>query len=437
MFCIGPVALLGFSPSIGLPLCETPVELMPFEFHKKVLDNDLTVIAECNGDAHTAAVGFFVKTGTRDEIASEMGVSHFLEHMMFKGTQRRSADDVNRAFDDIGANYNAFTSHEQTVYFAQVLPEYLSHAIDLLGDILRPSLRDDDFEMEKKVIVEEIGMYDDRPSWRLQDAMLETYFGGHTLGYRVLGTPATVGQLTATQMRLYFEQRYASDNIIVVGAGRIDFDAFVDDVRQIAGQWCPAGVTRDYVDPQPAVLQRSIRDQQVTRHYLALMCLGPSAQDDLRYTARVLADVLGDADGSRLYWDLVDPGLADEADFSFLPYDRTGSYFGYASCAPDRASEVESRFIETIDAVAGAVTADEVERVKNKLATAATVVGERPLGRMRYLGGQWSYLGQYLPLVEELHRLMEVSVGDLHDLMDRMPFEPKTIVRLTPVEQPN
>src|SRR5690606_29036790 len=108
-----------------------------------------------------------------------MGVSHFLEHMMFKGTARRTADDVNREFDELGANYNAYTSHESTVYYAQVLPEFLPRAVDLIGDMLRPALRQEDFDIEKNVILEEIGMYEDRPDWRLHDVLLEKHFDDH------------------------------------------------------------------------------------------------------------------------------------------------------------------------------------------------------------------------------------------------------------------
>ena len=167
---------------------------MAVNFQKHTLPNGLTVLAEVAPEAHTAAVGFFVKAGARDETGELMGVSHFLEHMMFKGTARRTADDVNREFDEIGADYNAFTSHEQTVYYAHVLPEFLPRAVDLLGDMLRPALRTDDFDMEKNVILEEIGMYDDRPEWVLQDRLLEEYFRGHPLGYRVLRTRASTSE---------------------------------------------------------------------------------------------------------------------------------------------------------------------------------------------------------------------------------------------------
>lgn len=405
---------------------------MALSFHHHELPNGLNVIAEANDDAHTSAVGFFVRTGTRDEARPLMGVSHFLEHMMFKGTARRTADDVNREFDEIGANYNAFTSHEMTVYYAQVLPEFLPRAIDLLGDMLRPALRGDDFDMEKKVIIEEIGMYDDRPTWRLQDILLEDYFGEHPLGYRVLGTVASIEALAAKQMCDYFTQRYSPDNIVVSAAGRIDFDALVEDVSKIAGHWAPTGATREYAGVAPTPHDRTLRDGKVSRHYMAMMCPGPSAQEERRYAAKVLADVLGDSDGSRIYWALVDPGLADEADLSFLPYDRTGAYFAYASCDPARAEQVERVLFETIDSFVNDIQDDEIERAKNKLATQATLQGENPSGRMRGLGGQWTYQGEYRPLDEELARIMAVTVDDVRELLGDQPFQPRTIVRMTP-----
>jgi len=405
---------------------------MPPTFQHHVLPNGLTVVAEPNPDAHTAAVGYFVKTGARDESAPVMGVSHFLEHMMFKGTARRSADDVNREFDEIGANYNAFTSHEQTVYYAHVLPEFLPRAVDLIGDILRPALREDDFSMEKNVILEEIGMYDDRPAWRLQDALLEHYFGEHPMGYRVLGTKQTVTDLTAGQMRDYFQQRYASDNVVVSAVGRFDFEALLKDIEKVAGDWQPSGATRAYADPSLADAAHTVTDDKVTRHYIGLLCPAPSAQDDDRYAAKVLADVIGDSDGSRIYWALIDPGLADEADFTFMPQDRLGCYLGYASCDPARAEQVEQVLIKTIDTAIDRLTDAEVERAKNKLATSATLQGESPRGRMSSIGSTWSYLGKYLPLEEELAQVMAVTADDLRRLVSDRPFTPKTLLRLGP-----
>ncbi|MCC7191331.1 MAG: insulinase family protein [Phycisphaeraceae bacterium] len=401
-------------------------------FHHRKLSNGLTVIAETNSAAHTSAVGFFVKAGTRDEEKPLMGVSHFLEHMMFKGSARRTADDVNREFDEIGANYNAYTSQETTVYYAQVLPEFLPRAIDLLGDMLRPALRSEDFLMEKNVILEEIGMYEDRPQWRLQDTLMETHFGEHPLAYRVLGTSDSIKALTRDQMERYFQTRYSPDNIVVAAAGKVDFEKFVDDVSKVAGSWTPTGAKRSYSDPCCDTHIKVIADTKVKRQYLAMICPGPSAQDLRRYAAKVLSDVVGDSEGSRLYWALVDPGLADEADFYFGPQDCCGIYLASATCDPERVEQVEKILLETIDNYVNSIDSAEIERAKNKLATQATLEGENPAGRMRGLGSQWTYLGEYLPLAEELQRIKAVSEADIKALIADWPFKPRTVVRLGP-----
>jgi predicted Zn-dependent peptidase len=184
------------------------------KFRSHTLENGLEIVAECNDAVYSQGVGFFVRTGSRDETDAVAGVSHFLEHMVFKGTPHRSADDVNREFDELGAHYNAFTSEENTVYYAAVLPEYQEPCIDLLADIMRPSLRDEDFEMEKKVILEEIQMYADQPPFGMDDKIKELHYGDHPLARSVLGTLDTVGDLSVEQMRTYFESHHKRPYVI-------------------------------------------------------------------------------------------------------------------------------------------------------------------------------------------------------------------------------
>lgn len=407
---------------------------MPITFHQTTLPNGLTILAESSDDARTSAVGFFVKAGTRDETLPVMGVSHFLEHMMFKGTARRTADDVNREFDEIGADYNAYTSHEKTVYYAHVLPEFLPHAVDLLGDMLRPALREDDFSMEKNVILEEISMYEDRPQWRLQDNLLEKYFGVHALGYRVLGTNESIKALEASQMREYFQHRYSSDNIVVTAAGQIDFDKLVADVQKIAGHWQPTAAKRNYAAPLIYPGDHVMTDAKLNRHYIGMISPGPSIQDETRYAASVMSDCLGDSEGSKLYWALVDPGLADEADISHMGMDQIGCYMAYASCDPDRKTQVRQMLLKVLDEAAGSITEQDVQRTKNKLATQATVHGESSAGRMRALGGQWLNLGKYTSLAEEVEKMMAVSLDDIHRHLDTKPFAQRCVIELGPGE---
>lgn len=170
------------------------------EFKKKKLANGLAVIGEVNKSAKSAAVGFFVKTGSRDESKQINGASHFLEHMLFKGTERLSAFEVNEAFDRTGAQFNAFTSEENTVFYAAVLPEYLVEVTELWIELMRPALRDEDFDIEKNVIKEEIAMYKDLPSYDVLDRCRSLHFDSHPCGNSILGGEESIGNLTAEQM---------------------------------------------------------------------------------------------------------------------------------------------------------------------------------------------------------------------------------------------
>mgnify|MGYP002624923945 CR=1 FL=1 len=193
------------------------------KFHRQILPNGLEIVAEVNDAAVSSAIGYFVRTGSRDEWDAVSGVSHFLEHMVFKGTERRSAADANREFDEIGADYNAFTSEENIVYYASALPEYVDCAVRLFGDLLHPALRDDDFETEKQVIIEEIRMYEDQPPFGADERCKAIHFGTHPMGRSILGTVESITNLTAEDMRAYARQKYSPKNITLVGAGRIDF----------------------------------------------------------------------------------------------------------------------------------------------------------------------------------------------------------------------
>ena len=215
------------------------------EFLTHVLPNGLEIVAECNPEAYSTALGFIVKTGARDESDEIAGVSHFLEHMAFKGTPTRSADDVNRELDEMGSHCNAGTSEETTVFYAPVLPEYQTRATEVLADILRPALREADFQTEKKVILEEIQMFEDQPPFGADEKCRAAFFGDHPLGRSVLGTMASIEALPVAAMRDYFCRRYAPGNIVLAAAGRVDFERMVADCRRACGGWepaeCPAG----------------------------------------------------------------------------------------------------------------------------------------------------------------------------------------------------
>ncbi|MBI3862174.1 MAG: insulinase family protein, partial [Planctomycetia bacterium] len=255
------------------------------QFHEARLANGLQIIAEQSPSVHSVAVGFFVRTGSRDETDEVSGVSHFLEHMVFKGTARNSADDVNRIFDEVGAKYNASTSEEITLFYAAVLPEYLPQSFDLLADILRPALRQDDFDMEKKVILEEIGMYDDQPTYTAYENLMQTHFSGHPLGHSVLGTNESIGALKCEQMRAYHQTRYASGNIVLAVAGKFDWPELLALAEKNCSGWPAGGGARRTAEAHPAGGFKLITKSSSMLQHVMHMAPAPPASSPLRYAA--------------------------------------------------------------------------------------------------------------------------------------------------------
>src|SRR5947209_6846406 len=308
---------------------------MPLKFHHTQLSNGLDIVAELNPDAHSVALGLFVKTGSRDEDPNVNGVSHFLEHMMFKGSSKYSWEDVNRIFDEIGAKYNAFTSQEMTAYYANVLPEFTEKAIEHLSHLLRPAIRVDDFTTEKKVILEEIAMYLDDPGHRLYEKLMEVHFGNHPLSMSILGSSESIQKLQRDTMAQYFSSRYGPGNMVFAATGKLEFDQIVRLAEKYCGDWPHVDAPRVQPEPIYKPQRLALADPKLNRQYTMGMTPGPSAQDERRFAARVLADVVGDSDGSRFYWALVDNAIAEEADFGFYPQEGCGIFYITPATAPD------------------------------------------------------------------------------------------------------
>ncbi len=405
---------------------------MPLTFHHKQLSNGLDIVAELNPDAHSVAMGLFVKTGSRDEDFSVNGVSHFLEHMMFKGSSKYTWEDVNRIFDELGAKYNAYTSQEMTAYYANVLPEFTERAMEHLSHLLRPAIRVEDFTTEKKVILEEIAMYLDDPGHRVYEKLMELHFGNHPLSMSILGSAESIEKLQRDQMAEYFQSRYGPGNMVLSATGRVDFNEVVDLAEKYCGDWPHVNAERKQPSPFYKTQNFEMTDAKLNRQYLMGMTPGPSAQDDRRFAARVLADVIGDSDGSRFYWALVDNAIAEEADFGFYPHDACGSFYISLTSDPERIDEALAIARAEMEKVKTDLKDDEVERAKNKIASSIVLSGEIPSGRMRSIGSQWIYNKQYRPLELDMATLMAVTPDSLKQLMTEFPFDPITIVRLGP-----
>lgn len=403
-------------------------------FHQTTLDNGLEVIAELNDDAHSIAAGFFVKAGSRDEAADEAGVSHFLEHMTFKGTESRDALTVNLDFDRVGAKHNAQTSEEDTLYHFTSLPEYLPKAFDVLADILRPTLREEDFETEKKVIIEEILMYMDNPMSVAYEAAKAAHFAGHPLGNSILGTVESITALKADQMRAYFNGRYSPSNIVLGFAGKGDWDELVALASGRCAGWTGGGAPARVAEPvRGARAFQSILREEDQQETVVGVADGPPLESDDRYAAHLLATILGDHANSRLYWALIDPGFADGAELSYQDYNQAGGFHTFLSCEPDETQENLGRVAEVYRrAMAEGVTEQELSRAKNKVLARSVLRSERPMGRLATLGFNWVYRREHMPLEREMAAYSSVSVNQIRRLLDEWPLWPMTIAAVGP-----
>ena len=408
---------------------------MPLTFHHAQLRNGLDIVAEINPDSHSFAAGLFVKTGARDETPQVNGVSHFLEHMMFKGSDKLTWEDVNRIFDEIGARYNAFTTQEMTAYYANVLPEFTERTIEHLSHLLRPAIRVEDFTTEKKVILEEIAMYLDDPGHRLYERLMEAHFGEHPLAKSVLGSIDSITRLERDQMADYFARRYGPGNMVLAVTGQLDFDEIVGLAERYMGDWPHVEAPRAQPPTVYAPQRLQMTDAKLNRQYTMGMTPGPSAQDERRFAARVLSDVVGDSDGSRFYWALVDNAIAEDADFGFYPHDGCGSFYISLTTEPARADQALDIALKELQKVKNDLSDDEVQRAKNKIASSIVLGGEVPIGRMRSIGGTWVYNKEYRSLEQDMETLLKVTPDSLRQLMRDFTFDPMTIVSLGPGEK--
>lgn len=402
--------------------------------YEVVLPNGLTVLGEPDPTALTFAAGYFVRTGARDETPEDMGASHFIEHLLFKGSDRMSGDDMSARFDALGANVNAFTSEEATVYHAATLPGAWRDLLGLLTELMRPALRVGDVETERGVILEEIAMYADQPESRLFDDLRRRAWGEHPLGHLVLGTPETVAGLTPERLRANFLGRYGSGNVTLVACGRFDWPEFVRAAEDITRDWPTGRPTRAQPDPTLHAGMDVVTDAGLGRAQLAFIAPGLAASDARREAAVVLSEILG-GDNGRLYWSLIDPGLADEADLSHVEFADTGTFECSWSCDPERAAETLALVRTELEKLqVGGVTEQEVARARRKIAVGTVLRTETPYGRLFTLGMEQLYFGRPVTLPETLARFEAVTAEDVNALLRERPFDRARFMALGPLD---
>ena len=399
------------------------------------LANGLEIVGELNESALSMACCYLVKTGACDETPEISGVSHFLEHMAFKGTGRRSAEDINFEFNELGGRKSAGASLENTTYKGRVLPECQTRLIDLLTDMMRPALRNEDFDIEKKVILEEIAKGKDEPVHFAYWTAQELFANGHPLGNRILGTTESISALERGQMISYFERQYSPGNMTVALTGAFDWDAAVRQIDELTRDWEPFDVERETPKIEFGSGTKVVQNEQFSREYLAWRWPGFVLNDERRYAADILADVLTSSAGSCLYWELMEPGIVNAALMQHSAEDQYGAFEACVICSPERAGEVVQKVQDILkDVVENGVSEDDIESVKQEYVLGIALSCETPMGRLEALATRWTYLGEYIDADESIDRILAVTKEDVEALLTEDLFAKGALAAVGPLE---
>ncbi len=400
-------------------------------FHTHRLNNGLQIVGQPMPDFESVAVSYYVRTGSRDEYdPSIAGVSHFLEHMMFKGTQTLDWQQITREFNKIGAELNAFTSQEATVYYARVLGEYLDRAVALLSDMMYPRLAESDFEMEKEVIVNEIARSEDQPYNTTYRRLMQTYFGIHPLGHDVLGTPDSIRSMKIEQMRDYWKRRYAANNLILAVAGKFDWEHMVQLAEQHCNTWRTGDASRDVTHYEPEKPVHDVMvDPKLKQQIMFLAMPTVDVKDPDYYAASIGGAILGDTDGSRLYWNIYQKGLAESASAGVVAMEGTGMLLMEANSTPEEAPRVLKMLRAELDSLLDdGIFDDELRRAKDKWISSLVLGSESTFARMRSLANDWVTEGRLISVDEEIERVEKISSEDVMRALRRFPMRNKQVL---------
>ncbi|NNE11093.1 MAG: insulinase family protein [Ilumatobacter sp.] len=399
------------------------------------LPSGLTVAVEPMVSTRTAAIGVWVGVGSRDETAEIAGMSHFVEHLLFKGTQRRSATDISRTVDRLGGDINAHTSKEYTAYYCRLPARHSEIGVELLGDLITsPALRDDDVESERQVILEEMAMDDDNPEEVVHRSFGATVFGDdHPLGWDTAGDRESVRDLKPALVREFFEQRYRSENTVVAVAGAVDPDAVIDQVTKSFDALRPGVGRRPRAAPGDEMDAGRVvaMDDDTEQIHMVVGGRSVARLDPDREALDVANHVLGGGLSSRLFDEIRERrGLAYSVFSSAAAYADTGAWSIYAGAMPEHAADVRALIAAELDRlVDGGITADELDIAQGFLAGSYEMGLEDSGARMSRIGGQLLLLGHLRSVEEQLDRWSNVDLDDVTRVIERVygAGEPVTV----------
>ena len=408
-----------------------------------VLPGGLRVVTEAMPGVRSASFGVWVPVGSRDESTAIAGASHFLEHLLFKGTTTRSALDIAKAMDAVGGEFNAFTEKEHTCFYATVLDRDLPLAIDIVTDVvLNATVTVQNVDVERSVILEEIAMRDDDPADLVHDEFAAALFGDTPLGRSILGTIDSISALTRRQVAGYYRRRYRAEGMVVAAAGNVEHAAVVRQVRRAFEQHVDAAA--DPVPPRsgrartaaPAEPARVVSDETELANVVVGM-YGVSRHDERRWALGVLSAALGGGMSSRLFQSIREVrGLAYSVYTFGSSYADTGLFGVYAGCQPGKADEVLDLVSSELDRVAeGGITEAEVRRGKGQMSGGIVLGLEDSASRMTRIGKSELVYGDVLAVDELLSRIDAVTRKDVLDVARYLLHQPRCLTVVGPFDE--
>ncbi|MBT5432850.1 MAG: insulinase family protein, partial [Rhodospirillaceae bacterium] len=384
------------------------------------LDNGLQIVAELNPNVHSVAVGFFVRTGARDETPEVNGVSHFLEHMAFKGTQRRDARMIAQEIEDVGGHVNAYTSREHTAYYARVLKDDVALAIDMLSDILQYStFHDDELEKERWVVMQEIAQVFDTPDDLIFDLFQERAFPDQPMGRSILGTSEGVKGFSRDALVDFMGRYYTADSMVLAASGAVDHDAVV---RLAEEQFSGLPRSNGHV-AQPASYTGGAvkRAEDVEQLHLIAGCDGFGFDDAHYYPVQLFTNALGGGMSSRLFQEVREKRGLAYAIYAFHSSFVDGGLFGvYAGCADEDAAEVADVIAEELVRAACGLDAGELERARTQLKAGLLMSRESTAARCEALARQMLIFNRPMPQEEVVEKLDAVDLEAVRACAERL-----------------
>jgi predicted Zn-dependent peptidase len=386
---------------------------------RTVLSNGLTILTEPMDHIRSVSIGIWVKAGSRHEDAEANGITHFIEHMVFKGTHNRSAEDIARQIDSIGGNMDAFTAKECICFNVKVLDEHVSLALEVLSDlVLNPVFAEKEIVRERSVILEEIKMDEDSPDYLVHEIFTQNFWKDHPLGKPILGTKETVRRFEQPTVLDCWTRRFYPGNLIVCAAGRIDHDRFAEQVRRHFEPLAP--LKNGFHQSPPTVRPRIIMRNKKSLEQVQI-CLGVPSHPivhERRYTSYILSTVLGGGMSSRLFQNVRErQGLSYSIYSELNPYRDTGCLSVYAGSSRENASKVVQSIVKEFHTLkTEQVSADELRRAKDQLKGSLLLSLESSTARMSNLARQEMYFGHFIDFDEIIRRVEEVTAEDLVEL---------------------